>query len=169
MLVRVFYLKWDCMPWLTVPTDRNTTWCHPDADTSPNATIEAPENFARTQSKHSLRHGRSHNSTGHSFRHPLNRNKPSTGTTSIGSDLGSMYDSIQYADGSVETRGKGETEKELENREDLISASGSGMQKKRERLPNDSGVDMNMDIGEREDDEGYKTEKKRGVFGKLGL
>lgn len=37
--------------------DRNTTWTHPDADTSYNATIEAPENnLGRTTSRHSSFH-----------------------------------------------------------------------------------------------------------------
>ena len=157
--------------------DRNTTLPHPEADTSPNATIEGLDfNLTRTHSKSSFRHAKSHGS--HSLRHPLNRSKYSAGATSIGSDLSSLYDNIQYADGSVEMRGSKEIEKEAETSDDILRVPKStpglipgvlGGQKKRERLPNDSGVDMAIDVADRESSEEYRTEKKKGLRGKFGL
>jgi hypothetical protein len=84
--------------------------------------------------------------------------------------LSRLYDNIQYADGSKETRDSGVIERDVESREDLVSLSDE--EKKRERLPNDSGVDMNLGIsGDKENLEGYETgeKKRKGVFGKLGL
>lgn len=79
-----------------------------------------------------------------------------------------MYDNIQYADGSKEERNSKEIESELESREDLVSPpSASKREKKRERQPNDSGVDMNVDGIEEE--EKYEEKKKKGLLGKLGL
>ena len=44
-------------------SDRNTTLSHPDADTSKNATIEAPDiALERTHSRRSFRHHRHHSS-----------------------------------------------------------------------------------------------------------
>lgn len=149
--------------------ERNTTLAHPDADTSPNATIEASDfDLVRTHSRRSLRHGRQRNANHHILRHPLNRSKNSVGATSIGSDLSGLYDNIQYADGSKEERNSKEIESELESREDLVSPpSASKREKKRERQPNDSGVDMNVDGIEEE--EKYEEKKKKGLLGKLGL
>jgi hypothetical protein len=46
---------------LIASTDRNTTLPHPDADTSENATIEAPDiSLSRTNSRHSFRLGFHH-------------------------------------------------------------------------------------------------------------
>lgn len=66
--------------------DRNTTLPHPDADTSPNATIEAPDlDLTRTHSRSSFLHrnGRHHN--GH---HLFGRHD----------SLDKMYANITYAD-----------------------------------------------------------------------
>lgn len=121
----------------------------------------------RTHSKHSFGRGRHHHAN-HAFRHPLNRSKNSAAATSIGSDLASLYENIQYADGSREERNINEIESEVEDRGDLASLLRvSKKEKKRDRLPNDSGVDMNVDGIE--DEEKYEDKKKKGLLGKLGL
>lgn len=68
-------------------TERNTTLPHPDADTSPNATIEAPD-LERTHSYRSFFHHKnhSHGATKHGKCEP--------------DDLSGHYDNIEYADGS---------------------------------------------------------------------
>lgn len=96
--------------------DRNTTLPHPDADTSPNATMEAPDlNLVRTRSRRSFLHGR------HS--HSRKNSKFDSGV-SLGSTAG-LYDNVQYADGSTEDRSAKEIEKEVKARDDLVDAPAS--------------------------------------------
>ena len=97
-------------------TDRNTTLPHPDADTSPNATMEAPDlNLVRTHSRRSFLHGR------HS--HSRNNSKFDSGV-SLEKTAG-LYDNIQYADGSTEDRSAKEIEKEVNRKDDLVDAPAS--------------------------------------------
>ncbi|RDL37686.1 uncharacterized protein BP5553_05119 [Venustampulla echinocandica] len=73
--------------------DRNTTLPHPDADTSPNATIEAKDiPPVRVHSRHRLFLGRHQSKT-----------RSHGGTLNV-QPMG-LYDNIQYADGSVEEIG----------------------------------------------------------------
>jgi len=76
-------------------TDRNTTLAHPDADTSPNATLEAPDiALSKTNSRHSLfRHGR-HHSHGKNGGHVVESLEKS-----------GLYDNIIYADGTKDEKG----------------------------------------------------------------
>lgn len=62
--------------------DRNTTLPHPDADTSPNATIEAPDDLTRIHSRNSFLHRRHHS------KNSFGRIDPMKG----------LYDNIKYAD-----------------------------------------------------------------------
>jgi hypothetical protein len=97
-------------------TDRNTTLHHPDADTSPNATMEAPDlNLVRTRSRRSFLHGR------HS--HSRKNSKFDSGV-SLEKTAG-LYDNIQYADGSTEDRSAKEIEKEVNEKDDFVDASTS--------------------------------------------
>lgn len=87
-----------------------------------------------------------------------------------------MYDDIQYADGSKETKSRKEIEEETEERDDIVSAPRSiipgllGGQKRKERMPNDSGVDMGVDSAGRESGGEYRLERKKGgLMGKFGL
>lgn len=69
--------------------DRNTTLPHPDADTSPNASIEAPDvDLTRTHSRNSFLHRRHHS-------------KNSFGKVDVKDS--SLYDNVQYVDGTRET------------------------------------------------------------------
>ncbi|CZR68373.1 uncharacterized protein PAC_18272 [Phialocephala subalpina] len=65
--------------------DRNTTLPHPDADTSPNATIEAPDDLTRTHSRSSFLHRNGRHHSGH---HLFGRHD----------SLDKMYANITYAD-----------------------------------------------------------------------
>lgn len=66
--------------------DRNTTLTHPDADTSPNATIEAPAlDLTRTHSRSSFLHRNGRHHSGH---HLFGRHE----------SLEKMYANIMYAD-----------------------------------------------------------------------
>lgn len=68
--------------------DRNTTLPHPDADTSPNASIEAPDvNLTRTHSRNSFLHRRHHS-------------KNAFGKVDMKNS--GLDDNIQYADGTRE-------------------------------------------------------------------
>ncbi|KAL2071919.1 hypothetical protein VTL71DRAFT_13154 [Oculimacula yallundae] len=122
--------------------DRNTTLPHPDADTSPNATIEAPD-VVRTQSRRSLlsRHHSSQSQKHHLIgAHPKDLEKAG------------LYDNIQYADGSRE-------EKSLK---DLQDGQGSGSSK-------GSSEGESLD-GTFEKEGGFGEEKrKKGLFKKLGI
>jgi hypothetical protein len=101
--------------WL-LETDRNTTLRHPDADTSPNASIEAPDfNVVRTHPRRSFLHGR------HSQSRQIS--KFDSGV-SLEKTAG-LYDNIQYADGSKEDRSSKEIEKEVKERDDLVDAPAS--------------------------------------------
>merc|ERR1711964_691753 len=72
--------------------DRNTTLPHPEADTSPNASIEAPDvDLARTNTRRSFLGRHSSHQKASSF-HPKDLEKSG------------LYDSIEYADGSREER-----------------------------------------------------------------
>ncbi|KAL5322191.1 hypothetical protein ACEPPN_010161 [Leptodophora sp. 'Broadleaf-Isolate-01'] len=72
--------------------DRNTTLPHPEADTSPNATIEAPDiDMTRTHSRRSFLSRHSSHQKNSSF-HPKDLEKSG------------LYDNIQYADGSREEK-----------------------------------------------------------------
>ncbi|KAE9378568.1 hypothetical protein N431DRAFT_452647 [Stipitochalara longipes BDJ] len=65
--------------------DRNTTLPHPDADTSPNATIEAPDvDLTRIQSRSS-------------FLHRRHQSKNSFGKIGMMKE-GGLYNNMQYAD-----------------------------------------------------------------------
>jgi hypothetical protein len=96
--------------------DRNTTLPHPDADTSPNATMEAPDlNLVRTRSRRSFLHGR------HS--HSRKNSKFDSGV-SLEKTAG-LYDNIQYAGGSIEDRSAKEIEKEVNGKVGLVDAPAS--------------------------------------------
>jgi hypothetical protein len=76
----------DLLPWetqkLTSAPDRNTTLPHPDADTSPNATIEAPDDLTRIHSRNSFLHRRPHS------KNSFGKIDPMKG----------LYDNLKYAD-----------------------------------------------------------------------
>lgn len=91
--------------------DRNTTLPHPDADTSPNASIEARDvDPARTRARYSLHYDR--NSNG------------SNGKVIV--DTSHLYDNIQYADGTKEAKSEEEIEKEVQMRDDLVDPPANG-------------------------------------------
>ncbi|KAH7348309.1 hypothetical protein BKA65DRAFT_258119 [Rhexocercosporidium sp. MPI-PUGE-AT-0058] len=72
--------------------DRNTTLPHPEADTSPNATIEAPDaNPTRPHSRRSFL-GRHHS------------HQKSSSFLPKDLENSGLYDNIQYADGSREEK-----------------------------------------------------------------
>jgi hypothetical protein len=123
--------------------DRNTTLPHPDADTSPNATMEAPDlNLVRTRSRRSFLHGR------HS--HSRKGSKHDSGV-SLEKTAG-LYDNIQYADGSSEDRSSKEIEKEVNDRDDLVNAP------------------TNTISIEKRDEQGHlEGEGKKGLLRKLNL
>lgn len=81
---------------IDIRIDRNTTLPHPDADTSPNASIEAPDvDLARTHTRRSFLGRHSSHQKASSF-NPKDLEKSG------------LYDSIEYADGSREERHQGE-------------------------------------------------------------
>ena len=82
----------------TFPTDRNTTLPHPSADTSPNATIIAPDIVARRHSR-SRSFLRSHS---HSHKQTKSQDIPNGTITTLAVDPSKMYEGIEYADGSKE-------------------------------------------------------------------
>ncbi|KAG4420606.1 hypothetical protein IFR04_006313 [Cadophora malorum] len=72
--------------------DRNTTLPHPEADTSPNASIEAPDvDLARTHTRRSFL-----------GRHSSHQKASSFNSKDL--EKSGLYDSIEYADGSREER-----------------------------------------------------------------
>jgi len=85
--------------------DRNTTLPHPDADTSPGATIESADiDLVRTRSRISFR-----------GRHRSGKNNK--GAIVVPEDL---HTNIHYADGSKETNDFATIEKEAGAREDIL-------------------------------------------------
>ncbi len=147
--------------------ERNTTLPHPDADTGPNPVIEAPDfNLSRIHSRRSIG-GKQH----HIFRHPLGGSRRSSRLgpgALIGDDLAGFYSNIEYEDGTRETKSKSEIEREVESKESLVSQD-----LKRERKPNDSGIDININgngFGEKKiEDAGFNIADKKGVLKKFGL
>jgi hypothetical protein len=147
--------------------ERNTTLPHPDADTGPNPVIEAPDfNLSRTHSRRSIGPKQYH-----TFRNPLGSSRRSSRLSPgalTGDGLAGLYDNIEYEGGTRETRSKSEIERDVESREGLVSQD-----LKRERKPNDSGIDMNINgngFGERKiEHAGFKIAEKKGVLKKFGL
>jgi hypothetical protein len=123
--------------------DRNTTLPHPDADTSPNATIEAPDvDLARTQSRSS-------------FLHRRHQSKVSFSKGYI-KDSG-LYDNIQYADGTQEARNTRALEAKSPKRGNSVDPLAQ----------ENGGVDG---VLETRDGQGYiEGERKKGVLRKLNL
>ncbi|PBP16876.1 hypothetical protein BUE80_DR012392 [Diplocarpon rosae] len=112
--------------------DRNTTLPHPDADTSPNATIEAREgDFIKAHSRRSflaLKH-RSRNS---SFTH----------IDLVKSGLG-LYDNIEYADDNKEEKGLKEFHPDLKGGDGPKPSSSQGSSSL------DGSLDMEIKNGRR--------------------
>ncbi|KAH7412396.1 hypothetical protein BKA64DRAFT_327914 [Cadophora sp. MPI-SDFR-AT-0126] len=76
--------------------DRNTTLPHPEADTSPNASIEAPDvDLSRTHTRRSFLGRHSSHQKASNF-HPKDLEKSG------------LYDNIEYTDGSREEKHQGE-------------------------------------------------------------
>jgi len=130
--------------------DRNTTLPHPEADTSPNATIEGPDI--------ALERGNSRRSFG---RHAKMKN---SGKIPL-AERDMPYDNIQYSDGS--------SVKNLTDNEPLSPTSTTGgmttssESEDMQRGSGDSGVFINKD---ERDEQGYREgERKKGVLRKLGL
>jgi len=125
--------------------DRNTTLPHPDADTSPNATIEAPDDdLTRTSSHRSFLHGRHHS-----------QNKASISKGDLKES--GLYDNIQYVDRS---------------REDMsVKATGGGALKKDNAADPLTRENEELDeVSETRDEQGYREgERKKGVLRKLNL
>jgi len=156
--------------------DRNTTLPHPDADTSPNASIEAPDtaDLTRPHSRTSFLHRRQKSSKG-SF------GRGGGSVTSFGSfasgDMkeSGLYDNIQYADGTHE----GKNGRALDAGRD----SGVAMEPVGEENRSVNGTaqtngvkNMNGDgeaevkLVENRDEQGYlEGERKKGVLRKLNL
>lgn len=134
---------------MLIAIDRNTTRRHPDADTSENACIEAPDvAVSRTHSRHRSFLSYSHSKTSSSGKIDPNAD-PAAG----------LYDNIQYAGGSKELRSVESVEKEAQEaqeaqeREDVIEA------------PKTVTIVANS-VGEKEGP-GYKeAERKKGVLRK---
>jgi hypothetical protein len=124
-------------------TDRNTTLPHPDADTSPNASIEAPDvDLARTHSRNSFLHRRHHS-------------KNSFGKLDM-KDSG-LYDNIQYADGTRETANTRALDANSSTRGNSVDP------------PSQANGDILGDVQNR-DEQGYTDgERKKGVLRKLQL
>ncbi|KAE8442339.1 hypothetical protein EG329_003472 [Mollisiaceae sp. DMI_Dod_QoI] len=86
--------------------DRNTTLPHPDADTSPNATIEAPDfDLTRTHSRSSFLHRK------HNAHHLWGRHE----------SLEKLYDNITYADDNASAdHREGHSSTEQSNEGDVV-------------------------------------------------
>jgi len=123
--------------------DRNTTLPHPDADTSPNASIEAPDvDLTRTHSRRSFLHSR-------------HQSKNSFGKIDL--KQSGFYDNIQYADGSREGANTmaldGNTSKKDSSVDALSQTNGEV-----------------AGVVESRDEQGYKDgERKKGILRKLNL
>lgn len=88
--------------------DRNTTLPHPEADTSPGATIEGPDpvKASRNRSFRGSRGSRNDSKTSSHLTEELYRSR--SGSSVIASDTGvleRLYDDIRYEDGTVEKNG----------------------------------------------------------------
>jgi len=136
--------------------DRNTTLPHPEADTTPNATIEAPDiALSRTRSRHSIHlpgrgHSRKSSKIGNGTMSTLG--SPNGSVMDVSGGMGSLYGNIEYADGTKE-RG---------------SADGVGGEGRKEGGEDNLGLD-GID-GQKRDEQGYKDgERKKGVLRKLQL
>jgi hypothetical protein len=147
-------------------TDRNTTLRHPEADTSPNPTIEAPDIvFSPTHPRRSFLRHHSHRST-------------NSGTLPIEQDR--LYDNIQYADGTREERGHRVIAREAARRDDVgpvpLDVKGEG-ERDKETVPSlsegstRSSVDEVLKMREERVKLGYEDGKggKKGVWRKLRL
>jgi len=123
--------------------DRNTTLPHPDADTSPNASIEAPNvDLTRTNSRNS-------------FLHRRHQSKNSFGKADMKDS--SLYDNIQYGDGTRETMSTRALDAMSPKRGSSVDPS-----------PQENG-DVLGDVQNR-DEQGYiDGERRKGVLRKLHL
>ena len=92
--------------------DRNTTLPHPEADTSKNARIEAPDNnLARTHTKSSFLHRRHHSQ------------ETSKGSITIDQTRDfavGRHENDHHADGSKEKKGTGKAD-EAQKSEDIVA------------------------------------------------
>jgi hypothetical protein len=131
--------------WLGTLTlaDRNTTLPHPDADTSPNATIEATDfDLTRTHSRNSFLHRR----------HLTKNSFGKIDTTNSG-----LYDNTQYADSTQEVRNT--TSLDLKPPERGSAVNGASLE---------SGAANGG--AENRAEKGYTNgERKKGVLSKLNL
>jgi len=136
--------------------DRNTTLPHPEADTTPGATIEAPDiALSRTRSRHSIHlpgrgHSRKSSKIGNGTMATMSTMASPNG--SVMDVNGSLYGNIEYADGTKERS----------------SVDGIGGREE----PGDGEENLGQDgvNGEKRDEQGYKEgERKKGVLRKLQL
>ncbi|KAH8596297.1 hypothetical protein B0O99DRAFT_620037 [Bisporella sp. PMI_857] len=129
--------------------DRNTTLPHPDADTSENATIEAPDiALERRNSRRSLRIHRHHSSM--------------SGKLTLEETM--RYDNITYADGTKEKNSPAVIQTDIEKRDDIGDPPKGGVK-------SDSAVSLGQtqSIDER-DAQGYKEgDRTKGILRKLQL
>ncbi|KAK0126906.1 hypothetical protein ONS96_006470 [Cadophora gregata f. sp. sojae] len=123
--------------------DRNTTLPHPEADTSPNASMSAPDDdLSRTYSRRSFL-----------GRYSSSRQKSSSFDAKDLEKSG-LYDNIEYADGSREEKYQGGEE------------SGKGSSEGGSSMDMDGSWEKGSGSGRRRSSDG---ERKGGFFGRLGF
>lgn len=135
--------------------DRNTTLPHPDADTSLNATIEAPENMdlTRTHSRRSFLHGRTRLRK-HSI-HSKNDSGVSLGERGVNNGMGEV---------------KEEQTKESEIAGEKKFPGEIGVEKGAEPLSRDVADEPAMTTTKDErEEQGYPDREKKGVLRKIGF
>jgi len=141
--------------------DRNTTLTHPDADTSPNATIEAADvDLSRVRSRRKFLRHYSHKSSFHKT------------TSSLITDPNNMYDIKEYTNSLKELGGRKTVEKEAEQRESL-AVSPLTQASPRDGTPSlsdgstRSSEDEIMSVKEARDEQGYRDgeRKKKDFYG----
>lgn len=153
--------------------DRNTTLPHPDADTSPNPTIEASDiELERTRSRRSFlkRHQSSKSGT-----IPLEERGPFP-------QRDAMYDGIVYADGSREQKSPTAIERDAERRGNIAAAPTKeevegeedtaavvGPEKRVQRLSESSGSSSDDILKQKIAGAGGKTGRRRSILRKMGL